>query len=200
MVSVVNFNIGDPEELPIITDNTGTLLGLDSGSVGVGIFSLSDTDIGNANRNTLLSDFRQLGGADSELSLSNSFDANGLFDLNFQEDSASTSDLTDSPENIYVFIGDALTLETSTLFAIVRADALFAADEGGLEGQSTAQVFSDTSTVLVGSLQGAVTVPSESGNLPFSSSLQLEFVPVPEPSSSALLGLGGLALILRRRR
>lgn len=32
------------------------------------------------------------------------------------------------------------------------------------------------------------------------SALDVEFTPVPEPSSSALLGLGGLALILRRRK
>lgn len=32
------------------------------------------------------------------------------------------------------------------------------------------------------------------------SSLEVELTPVPEPSSAALLGLGGLALILRRRK
>ena len=42
--------------------------------------------------------------------------------------------------------------------------------------------------------------PTISGTLPRTYSMQFTVEPIPEPSTTALLGLGGLALILRRRK
>ena len=57
-----------------------------------------------------------------------------------------------------------------------------------------------TAPVLATGIEYTFTNSTDTANMPDYNLIQLEGVAVPEPSSAALLGLGGLALILRRRK
>ena len=83
---------------------------------------------------------------------------------------------------IGVFSGNALTITGNTAIGA-------AGDNGG--------VFFDN---LDGNILGFASYDSELSGAEIAAHSAAFFAPVPEPSSTALLGLGGLALILRRRK
>ncbi len=73
---------------------------------------------------------------------------------------------------------------------------MFTINGGAAETGSAAKTFAANTTLTV------ETTVNGTGNTPRVSDIVANFssVPVPEPSSTALLGLGGLSLLLRRRK
>ncbi len=98
----------------------------------------------------------------------------------------------------------------------VRIDIEFFSDAGGtvslgaasniLEdtragaGTSGWLEISNNGTVVANARSFQITYGSVLGNDAYADNISFSITPVPEPSSTALLGLGGLALILRRRK
>jgi hypothetical protein len=81
------------------------------------------------------------------------------------------------------------TLAGGALDGATNNSSTFSVSTGALAGGENIWVRMRTNPTLAGEVtRGGV------------DNLQLAFAPVPEPSSTALLGLGGLALILRRRK
>ena len=94
---------------------------------------------------------------------------------------------------------------TSNYNALTVNGASTGASTGTKQQYGTTPTWDSTNSFTVTGLSGDLTVTGPVGttNTPRSSIAGIQIIdttPVPEPSSTALLGLGGLALILRRRK
>ena len=67
-------------------------------------------------------------------------------------------------------------------------------------GNTTDPIFIKTGQYVIGTFTADATTQEVTMNGNIMNGMQLRHIPVPEPSTTALLGLGGLALILRRRK
>lgn len=186
-------------DLPIV-DNAGTPLPSGSGSIAIGSFAAVPSFNTATTYAELSAGFRQFGEQSS--AISNSFGAAGFIEsLRFQVDTASNADIIGS--SVVAIIGNAATLESSTLFAVLTGAATFTADSGPNEGQSGAVFLNDSTNALFGSLQATpttITFPGE-GDFDFSNAIVLQALNVvPEPSAVLLGGLALLGGVIRRRR
>ena len=115
--------------------------------------------------------------------------------------------------NDYFFVGDVTTNTFGGGIGAATTIDFNNTDAGGVGGETYAILWSDNTTINAGDsygfLESTVAIPfanqDEITNLEFTSAspnLQTEIfaAPVPEPSSAALLGLAGLALVTRRKR
>lgn len=193
--STGNLIVGSPSETPVV-DNTGAPIPIGAGSVAVGYFNLLDdaaigstTDFG-----ALLTDFVQFGQA-TATGFQNGFNAPGFF-----------SHSTDAPipnggnnftgNNVYTVIGNGATLAGSSQLAVWKGNAVFTQENAVGLGSVNSNVTPGAGSLIFGTSGGAKNV----GVGPtFSDSIQLS-APIPEPSSALLFGLGGFALLLRRKR
>ncbi|MGB0992913.1 MAG: PEP-CTERM sorting domain-containing protein [Akkermansiaceae bacterium] len=83
-------------------------------------------------------------------------------------------------------------------YSINGGTAMTITDTGGYAG-----TFNAENSVTFANITGTTTLAitgNASGSRSAINGLTVQYTPVPEPSSTALLGLGGLALILRRRK
>ncbi|BDS06132.1 hypothetical protein NT6N_11720 [Oceaniferula spumae] len=181
-----------------VTDNAGNLLSGSQGSAAFGFFD-SDADVTTATSAADLLDasWHIFGDSESNFNASTPpVNSQGLF----QSQGSEVADLSDfSDQSIYLVIGKGATLAASTEFLVYKFNETFgSASEEPIN--STLTFDADTITIanlLVGGIGGDRAV-SPLDPTPQASFFTAELVP--EPSSTALLGLGGLALILRRRR
>lgn len=188
-------------DLPV-ADNTGALIANGSGSIAVGNYAPGAAFATATNVADFLTGFRQFG---SVVTFNNAVGSPaGFFNgsmVSFQEDSANTTDLTDTNLPIFVVIGNESTLMDSTQFAVWESSAVFMPDAAGQEGQSSAVVGIGSGDLRFGTLVTDVVAQAGGNSLTFENGIQLAtLVPVPEPSSSLLIGLAGLMLAGRRRR
>jgi len=206
--TIVISNItGDPTDgdpLAILSNNVPLVQG--EGSIAVGLF---DSTASLVTRNDILSAFTQFGttGAFNPEDLSfGSFDG-GFFSLDI---TGPTID-TNSPflNQIATFvIGDSSTLESSSSFAIFTSEDTFQPPPTDFLGSTTIAIDSnDTSRLILGEIVTFTPSPANTAALidigisPVpTQGINLELVPIPEPSSSVLIGLGSLALLSRRKR
>ena len=179
-------NIDGSAATGAITDNAGNRLVNGSGVASLGVFT-SDADVTTATSvSNLLTFYTEVG--------NNTFGSGftgAAFDGVVQRDISGTS----VSGQIYSIIGNAATLAASTeVFVYKHTGFSFAADPGPPANDTL--IISSQSDILIGGYD-KTTHDFGGGDV---ASFNLEPVLVPEPSSTALLGLGGVALLLRRRR
>lgn len=189
-------NLGDPVTADnAIIDNSGNFIALTQGSIGVGYFSSFVVgDFSSATRSALLSDFQQF---DSSKPFANGDGAVGFFNATYDASIPFEGTSPFEGQTLFTVIGNESSLGSSTEFGVFRHDGqLFAEEDGAGNGGVSGSVRSGEGTLLLGSDAGIKSHPLGATVGTF----QLAPVTIPEPSSTALLGLGSVALLLRRRR
>lgn len=192
-VGVSNLQTGDTSDRAII-DNGNNFIALGAGSLAVGYFDTFTVgaDFTGANRNELLTDFQQF--STTTQSFQNASNAVGFFDVEFSDTVGAGSPFIG--ETLYTVIGNAATLGASTEFLVFEHTGKeFEEEQGGI-GALGGVVRPDGGALMLGSDAGTMVHPLSPGV----GTYQFAVVPVPEPSSTALLGLGAFAFVLRRRR
>jgi len=176
-ISVTNL---DGSNFSGIVNSSGAVV--TSGVVAIGTFNLEPTSAGG-----VLGSFIQAG---NTLSLG----PNSFFQGNVNTGTLVSGD-SFVGKNVYVVIGNGVTLANSTEILVWKATAntagnLFVADNP-VGGPDTLTVVANKGTLSVGN----------SSTFDFGGGAQLVFqlVAVPEPSVALLGALGGLALLRRRR-
>jgi hypothetical protein len=168
-----------------VVDLNGTKYAVDSGFIGIGVFSITDAQIANASSpSTIVNAFTLFGqsgkfGADYGIA--------GTYQFEVTAAIAANSVFTG---NIYTIIGNASTLAASTQIIVFKHDATFSPDPAP---SGPAMLKNGKGTLLWGNY-GLYTADIGLGPAPAFSPPYL-----PEPST-ALLGLLGAIGLLRRRR
>jgi len=184
-----------------VTDNAGNLISDTGGSAAFGFFS-SDAAVTSAvsAADLLDGDWRQFGSSETKfITPSAPLNFEGLF----ESQGAEVTNLGDfAGKNVYLVLGNNSGLAASNEFIVYKFSDVYETDP--LSEPINVELTFDVDTIslpnlLVGSIGVEQTVS------PFDSTAQPTFrmemlTPIPEPSSAALLGLGGLALLMRRRR
>jgi len=169
-----------------VQDADGVLVKNNTGSIAIGTYGVTDPDFSSGfTAADIMTGFMQLGQSAFSEEPKN---RDGLFA--FELTAEVTSAFSGLP--VYLVIGNSASLATSDEFLVWKATAnplgnTFVADDpfGGPGG-----IRLDSNT---GSLFAGITVSAGDRD-------DFRLVAIPEPSSTALLGLGGVALLLRRRR
>ncbi|MEN8680618.1 MAG: PEP-CTERM sorting domain-containing protein [Akkermansiaceae bacterium] len=191
-VSFLNIGAANETAVPIL-DNTGTPIALGSGYVATGTFSALPTGVADVKAN-----FTAFG--DGTTDFSNGLSAPGFF--NKTRSASIPAGTTDAPvgQNVYLVIGDGPTLADSTDFVVFDPSAVFGTENAVGAGGIDININSDAVTpdsVLWGTIVNNV----DTGlGVTFTEGLQIGNTVVPEPSTSLLAALAGLALAARRRR
>ena len=159
-----------------VVDNTGV--------VAIGTYGPTDPTLGaNFTKAEVITGFTQLGQETFKDSIGN-LDGFFRFDL--------TADITNSFNGlpVYLVLGNQSSLAASTEFLVWKAtsnpDGSSFVEDNPLGGPGSVTLDNTTGSLFAGTFGGG--------------EFHLELAQVPEPSSTALLGLGGVALLLRRRR
>ena len=194
-VSVTNqIAFGNPS-LPIV-DNTGTPI--TAGVVAVGFFG-ADDDVNSEDFAALLTSFNQYG---SNVPLVQGA-APGLFDIDTPDawKVAVPSGTTGGQvgQSVYVLIGNADSLANSTQMAVWKSSNSFATEDELGNGGVLANLSTGLGEVVLGQSGGEQSY--NNGQIVYADSIKLVSAgAIPEPSTSLLAGLAGLALVARRRR
>ena len=185
-ILVTNYNEDSGAQLPISLLSGAPLL--KGGSVQIGTW-ISDPTVliaglgSPAGRDALLAAFVTFGEPNA---IGN--DVDGLYQSDKSVPIAPNSPLVG--QSIYTMIGNAASLSTSSIFAVIKHNTTFAADAPVFAG--VADISLSGFSVIYGSLGG----PSITTALGAAPSLRLN---IPEPMSVSLL-FASLALMARRRR
>ncbi|MGJ8673390.1 PEP-CTERM sorting domain-containing protein [Rubritalea sp.] len=189
-ITVDNFNDGFNQ----VTNSSGTALTQSTSSFYLGV--MNESVIGTSNSVTDL--FAGFTAFDTPIQLTDPGDSDIFVSPGFFSGLAVDFDTSAyDNESVYVFAMNGTSAGSSTEAFIWKAAGITFNNTGdpftsGVDGGATAQSFSMTSA------NGSLIFGSETtaGN-PFATA---DVSAVPEPSSTALLGLGSVALLLRRRR
>ena len=197
--SNVSNGVGDQ----VVVDNTGNVILGASGIATIGYFS-SISDPTSASLTTLASDFISLASTD----FGESLPANGLFviDGSIESDSAAFADALGN--DLYLFLGDATSLSASTSVGLINIGEQLEVPSGlippSVSIDYSGGLFANGGEVVLGEITDTDVIFAAANGTTILNDLvstgSFQLVAVPEPSSAALVGLGGLALILRRRR
>jgi hypothetical protein len=179
----------------IITDNTGSAIAVGGGFVSLGYFSIDDAVVtAGANAAGMVS---TLGSFQSIVS--GSFEDEGMYFKSFDYGKGGLD--AQNNKTLYSVMGNGADIGSSDQFVLYKHDDVINAD-GAAPGVDDNAMNVNDGSLLFGTVGGAKTVNATNllanSNYTSSSSFAMELVP--EPSSTALLGLGGVALLLRRRR
>ena len=191
-VSFLNIAQADSTAVPVL-DNTGAAIGLGSGFVAAGTFASVPGSIDEVRS------FTPFG--DGNSAFQNSVGAAGFFDNS--RSAPIPAGTTDAPvgASVYLVMGDGADLASSTDFAVFDPGLVFGTENAVGAGALDIVITSETLTAdsLV---YGTILTNRDTGlGLVFEEAIQLgEGVVIPEPSTSLLAALAGLALAGRRRR
>ena len=185
-VSINNTSsFGDPDYF--LTDSNGIALD-NSFSIQVGFFE-NDSDVTSftgSNFAQLSNSFTTFASAQAISAPADGFTVNA-----FIESFNNGPSPVFTGQNIYTLI----TSSDNSQAGVIRFDELFGQEDDLGNGDSFVAISSNASTILLGSEGGPITAQG----VTFSNTFQLAEA-IPEPSSAALLGLAGLALVARRKR
>jgi hypothetical protein len=192
-VSFLNVASADNTAVPVV-DNTGAPIALGSGYVAAGTFTAVP---GSAD------DVRSLFAAfgDGNSAFSNSIGVGGFFDGN--RSAPIPAGTTDVPvgASVFLVIGDGSDLASSTDFAVFDPGLVFGTENA--VGAGALDIIIDSDALTADSLvYGTIATNVDLGiGVTFDEGIQLgEGAVIPEPSTSLLAALAGLALAARRRR
>ena len=191
-VSFLNIAAADNTAVPVL-DNTGAAIGLGSGFVAAGTFASVPGSIDEVRS------FTPFG--DGNSAFQNSVGAAGFFDNS--RSAPIPQGTVDAPvgASVYLVMGDGADLASSTDFAVFDPGLVFGTENAVGAGALDIVINSDTLTAdsLV---YGTIVTNKDTGlGLVFDEAIQLgEGAVIPEPSTSLLAALAGLALAARRRR
>ena len=191
-VSFLNIAAADNTAVPVL-DNTGTAIGLGSGFVAAGTFASVPGSIDEVRS------FTPFG--DGNSAFQNSVGAAGFFDNS--RSAPIPQGTTDAPvgASVYLVMGDGADLASSTDFAVFDPGLVFGTENA--VGAGALDIVINSDTLTADSLVYGTIVPNvDTGlGLVFDEAIQLgEGAVIPEPSTSLLAALAGLALAARRRR
>lgn len=191
-LSIKTLNVvGFDSTTSAIVDNTGNVIPQDTGIVAIGTFGdLTDVEIqALSNGSSIESSFAAVGFTDMNL-------GDGLWEdiINNPNDTSAFVG-----QSIFTVVGNGSTLASSDQFLIYRHSSVNGTGDFNQDPNTNGDAFvaeggASTGSLVVGG-HGTFEHDFGAGDV-----AAFNLVPVPEPSSTALLGLGGLALILRRRR
>ena len=191
-VSFLNVASADSTAVPVV-DNTGAPIALGSGFVAAGTFASVPGSIDEVRS------FTPFG--DGNSAFSNSIGVGGFFDGN--RSAPIPAGTVDAPvgASVYLVIGDGADLASSTDFAVFDPGLVFGTENA--VGAGALDIIIDSAALTPDSLvYGTIIedVDLEIGVI-FAEGIQLgEGAVIPEPSTSLLAALAGLALAARRRR
>jgi hypothetical protein len=191
-VAFTNIGAADPTAVPIL-DNTGTPIAFGGGYVSAGTFSAVPSTVED------IKTFTAFGAGGT--AFANDFSAPGFF--NAARTAPIPEGTTTAPvgEDVYVVIGNGSTLADSDQFAVFNPGLVFGTENSVGAGGVDAFLNSDTLTqdsLVFGTL---VTDIDTGLGVTFTEGIELsDGTFVPEPSTSLLAALAGLALAARRRR
>jgi hypothetical protein len=178
-----------------LKDSSGNAVTLGTGFIAAGYFNnLSDSDIQNVIFSSTLDDNFVVYGSSGTVG-----DAGFSGFINF---STGTQPLINNGDpiignNVFWVAGNGSSLADSDSVIVFKSNEVFAA-ETPPTGTTFAFNPGDNGSYLLGSETGTVFIPEASASV---NAIQMASVTaVPEPSSTARLGLGSVALLLRRRR
>lgn len=192
-------NVSDAVSDQVVVDNTGALTS-GGATASLGYFN-SIADPSSASRSALAADFVAL--ATSDFGETDPT-VNGLFDMTTNIDTDVGTTYSDAVGNdLYLFIGNKATLGASDYIGLVDIGQQLSGIVGPGPFQTkinySAGNFGVGGTIILGQTT-MNNVNFITGNTTSFSTGTFELTQVPEPSSTALLGLGGVAFLLRRRR
>jgi len=180
-----------------ITDNAGNLLAGTAGSVAIGFFN-SDAEVVTATTAADLLDANWLNFGTSETSFLETqapLNYRGVFDVAGTE----TTNLGNySGKNIYVVMGNASSLLGSTDFLVYKFTSTFGADAD--EPINVGLVLDVNTYTPANLLLGSIGADMKVSPLASATQPTFKMQIIPEPSSIALLGLGVVGFVIRRRR
>ncbi len=187
-ISFLNIASADATAVPIL-DNTGTPIAQGSGFVAVGTFAVVPTD------NAGVQAFNVFGSGAT--AFANGINADGFFDNSSSDAIPAGTVSAPVGQSVYLVIGDGSSLATSSNFAVFDPGMVFGTENavgaGGLDLNLSNVTVTEDSLVL-----GTLLTDVDTGlGVTFEKGIALG---IPEPSTSLLAGLAGLALAVRRRR
>jgi hypothetical protein len=191
-VSFLNIAAADNTAVPVL-DNTGSAIGLGSGFVAAGTFASVPGSIDEVRS------FTPFG--DGNSAFQNSVGAAGFFDNS--RSAPIPQGTTDAPvgASVYLVMGDGADLASSTDFAVFDPGLVFGTENA--VGAGALDIIINSDSLTADSLvYGTIVTNVDTGlGLTFDEGIQLgEGAVIPEPSTSLLAALAGLALVARRRR
>lgn len=192
-VSFLNVASADNTAVPVV-DNTGAPIALGSGYVAAGTFTAVPGSVDDVR--SLFTAF-----GDGNTAFSNSIGVGGFFDGN--RSAPIPAGTTDVPvgASVFLVIGDGSDLASSTDFAVFDPGLVFGTENA--VGAGALDIIIDSDALTADSLvYGTIATNVDLGiGVTFDEGIQLgEGAVIPEPSTSLLAALAGLALAARRRR
>ena len=191
-VSFLNIAAADNTAVPVL-DNTGSAIGLGSGFVAAGTFASVPGSIDEVRSFTPFGDGNSV--------FQNSVGVDGFFDNS--RSAPIPAGTTDAPvgASVYLVMGDGADLASSTDFAVFDPGLVFGTENA--VGAGALDIIIDSDALTPDSLvYGTIITDVNTGiGVIFAEGIQLgEGTVIPEPSTSLLAALAGLALVARRRR
>ncbi len=193
-IQVNNNNLADTN---LVVDNAGSLLSASNGAVAVGHFGNLDnaevSALGGTTVTTLFDSFNQIG---TPVSFSDS--TPGFFTGSIDADLGG-ADSSAVGKGVFLVVGNNQTdIRQSTEILVFRYEYNFSGEPS--EGPTAATLINGRGTLLIGGYGNWGFDNDSNAGTPDIPAFNLVSIPVPEPSSVALLGLGSVALLLRRRK